>query len=90
MWIYIARRLLWLPFLLLAVSLVTFAMGRIVPGDPVQVMLGARYEPDSQVTKNLEAQFGLDKPFAVQYVNYVWDALHGDFGESYRYRGRAV
>ena len=51
MWIYIARRLLWLPFLLLAASLITFMLGRVAPGDPVQVMLGDRYDPESQVTK---------------------------------------
>ena len=90
MWLYIGRRLLWLPFLLLAVSLITFTLGRFGPGDPIQVMLGNRYDPDSEVTKNLEAQFGLDKPFVVQYANYIWGVLHGDFGESFRYRGRAV
>jgi ABC-type dipeptide/oligopeptide/nickel transport system permease component len=90
MWIYIARRILWLPFLLIAVSLVTFTLGRFGPGDPIQVMLGNRYDPDSEVTRNLEEQFGLDKSFVVQYTTYIWDALHGDFGESFRYRGRAV
>ena len=90
MWLYIGRRLVWLPFLLLAVSLITFTLGRFGPGDPIQVMLGNRYDPDSEVTKNLKAQFGLDKPFVVQYANYIWNVLHGDFGESFRYRGRAV
>jgi len=91
MWIYISRRLLWLPFLLLAASLITFTLGRFGPGDPVQVMLGARYDPDSEVTRNLRAQLGLDKSFAVQYKNYVWAVVrHGDFGESFRFRGRSV
>ncbi|MDP6070265.1 MAG: ABC transporter permease [SAR202 cluster bacterium] len=91
MWVYIARRLLWLPFLLVAVSFVTFTLGRFGPGDPVQVILGTRYDPDSEVTKNLEAQFGLDKPFIVQYADYMWGVIrHADFGESYRYRGREV
>ncbi len=90
MWLYITRRLLWLPFLLLIVSLVTFTLGRFGPGDPVQVALGNRYDPDSAATKNLRAQWGLDKPFAEQYVRYIWNALHGDFGESYRFRGRSV
>ena len=90
MWLYITRRLLWLPVLLLAVSLVTFTLGTYGPGDPVEVMLGNRYDPDSQVTKSLRKSLGLDRPFAVQYVSYIWDALHGDFGESYRFRGRPV
>ena len=90
MWLYITRRLLWLPFLLIAASLVTFTLGRFGPGDPVVVALGNRYEPDSAAANNLRAQWGLDKPFAQQYLNYVWNALQGDFGESYRFRGRAV
>ena len=91
MWTYIARRLAWLPFLLLAASLITFSLGRFGPGDPVQVMLGDRYDPDSEVTKNLRRQLGLDKSFVVQYKNYVWAVVrHGDFGESFRYRGRSV
>lgn len=91
MWIYITRRLLWLPFLLLATSFVTFTLGRFGPGDPVQVILGARYDPDSEVTRNLREQFGLDKPFIVQYRDYMWGVVrHGDFGESYRFRGREV
>ena len=39
MWLYIARRLLWIPFLLLGASIVTFTLGHYGPGDPVVVML---------------------------------------------------
>ncbi len=46
MWVYIARRVMWLPFLLLAASFVTFALGRFAPGDPVQVWLGQRYSEE--------------------------------------------
>ena len=88
MWIYIVRRLLWLPVLLFAVSAVTFTLGRFGPGDPVVVMLGVRYEPE--VADRLRHSLGLDKPFFVQYGNYMWRVLHGDFGESLRYRGRTV
>ena len=91
MWTYIARRLLWLPFLLLAASMITFILGRFAPGDPVQVMLGPRFDPDSEVTRNLRRQLDLDKSFVVQYKNYIWGVVrHGDFGESYRFRGRSV
>ena len=90
MWVYIVRRLAWLPLLLLAVSFITFTLGRFGPGDPVIVMLGNRYDPDSQVTKNLRRELGLDRPFHVQYVDYVWNFVQGDFGESLRFRGQAV
>ncbi len=86
--VYIARRLLWVPFLLLAASAVTFTLGRFGPGDPVEVILGVRY--DEVAADNIREQLGLNRPFAVQYGTYVWGALHGDFGESYRHRGRSV
>lgn len=90
MWIYIVRRLLWLPFLLFAVSLITFVLFHIVPGDPVVAMLGERYDPDSVVTKNLRREMGLDQPFFAAYGEYMWGFLRGDFGESFRYRTQPV
>ena len=88
MWIYIGRRMLWLPVILFAASLLTFTLGRFGPGDPVEVILGVRYE--EQAARNIRAQLGLDKRFDVQYREYMWGVLHGDFGESYRFRGRSV
>lgn len=88
MWVYIARRLLWLPVLLFATSIVTFTLVRFGPGDPAEIILGARY--DEQAAQNIRRQLGLDKPFGVQYATYMWGVLRGDFGESYRYRGRPV
>ena len=88
MWIYIARRLLWLPVLLIATSIVTFTLLRFGPGDPAEIILGARY--DEQAAANIRAQLGLDRPFGVQYATYMWGVMRGDFGESYRYRGRPV
>jgi peptide/nickel transport system permease protein len=88
MGIYILRRLMWLPFLLFAVTLVTFALGRFGPGDPVAVMLGNRYTEER--AKPLRHSLGLDRPFFVQYGDYMWGVLRGDLGESLRFRGRAV
>ncbi|MCH8205907.1 MAG: ABC transporter permease [Chloroflexi bacterium] len=88
MGIYVVRRLLWLPFLLFAVTLVTFALGRFGPGDPVVVMLGNRYTEER--AKPLRQALGLDRPFFVQYGDYMWGVLRGDLGESLRFRGRAV
>ncbi len=88
MWVYIARRLLWLPVLLVATSLVTFTLVRFGPGDPAEVILGMRYEEES--AQQIRRQLGLDRPFGVQYATYMWGVVRGDFGESYRYRGRAV
>ena len=88
MGIYIARRLLWLPFLLLAASLITFSLGRFGPGDPVRVMLGNRY--DEQIAARIRHEMGLDRPFAVQYADYMWGFVRGDFGVSLRYVGQPV
>ena len=85
MWIYIARRLAWLPFLLFAVSAVTFALGRFGPGDPVVVMLGARYTEEAGT--RLREQLGLNRNIVVQYGDYMWGFVRGDFGESLRFRG---
>lgn len=88
MWVYIGRRLLWLPVLLIATSLVTFTLVRFGPGDPAEVILGARY--NEQAAEQVRRQLGLDRPFGVQYATYMWGVVNGDLGESYRYRGRAV
>ena len=84
MWRYIARRILWLPFLLLAVSSVTFSLGMYGPGDPVQVMLGPKY--NEETAERLRKSLGLDRPVPVQYFDYVSGVIVGDFGESLRYR----
>jgi len=88
MWIYITRRLLWLPVLLLMVSAVTFVLGTYGPGDPVRVMLGTKY--DEETADRLRSSLGLDRPVIVQYADYISGAIRGDFGESLRYRGRSV
>lgn len=86
---YAARRLLWLPFLLIIVTFVTFALLRVGPGDPVQVWLGQHQ--NDEVRSRLRAQLGLDDPLVVQYVRYVEGvATRLDFGESFRYRGKSV
>ena len=82
MWRYIARRILWLPFLLLAVSSVTFSLGMYGPGDPVQVMLGPKY--NEETAERLRKSLGLDRPVPVQYFDYVSGVIVGDFGESLR------
>ena len=85
---YILRRLLWLPVILLVVSFVTFVMGRYGPGDPVQVLMGTKYDPAA--AERLREQLGLNDNILIQYGRYVGNVVRGDFGESYKYRGRTV
>lgn len=85
---YIARRLAWLPIILLIVSFITFVMGRFGPGDPVQILMGQHSDP--QVVERIREQRGLNDNVFVQYGRYLRDVTRGDFGESFKYRGRSV
>src|SRR6266705_2533805 len=79
---YVLRRLLVaVPMLLGAMSIVFVAM-RILPGDPCVAMMGdqATTEALADCTKNL----GLNRPLAVQYVDYLWRSIRFDFGNSFR------
>lgn len=85
---YVARRLLWTPVLLFIVSFITFVLGQFGPGDPVQILMDQYADPE--VVQRIREQRGLDDPVAVQYVRYITGVFQGDFGESFKYRGRSV
>src|SRR5262245_9434853 len=79
---YVVRRLVVaIPMLLGAMSIVFFAM-RVLPGDPCVAMMGdqATTEALADCTRNL----GLQRPLAVQYVDYLWRSVQFDFGKSFR------
>jgi peptide/nickel transport system permease protein len=84
----LARLTLLVP-VLLGVSIVTFSLIRLVPGDPVTVILG----PDARTTPAqvaaIRAAFGLDEPAPVQYVRWMGRVLSGDLGTSFR-TGRSL
>ncbi len=65
----------------LGVTLLTFAMIRLVPGDPILLMAGERGMDDARY-QQLMAEMGFDKPILVQYGTYLSDMAHGDFGKS--------
>ncbi len=65
----------------IGVTLLTFSLIHLIPGDPVMLMAGER-GIDPQRHARLKAQLGLDKPLPVQYANYVKGILHGDLGKS--------
>jgi len=85
---YILNRLIWLPIILLIVSFITFALGRFGPGDPVEVLMG-QYA-DEQVVERIREQRGFNDPIVIQYGRYIGNVVRGDFGESFKYRGRTV
>ncbi len=66
---------------LVGVSVVAFALIRLIPGDPVEIMMGER-RLDPAAHAALIQQLGLDQPLPVQYFDYVSGLLHGDLGRS--------
>jgi ABC-type dipeptide/oligopeptide/nickel transport system permease component len=84
---YLARRLLLLVPTLFGVTLITFLMLRLAPGDPVAIMLG-EFASGERVAQ-LRQELGLDRPLPVQYLKFAERALRGDLGTSIRSR-RAV
>ncbi len=85
---YILHRMVWLPIILLIVSFITFALGRFGPGDPVEVLMGQYADP--VVIERIREQRGLNDNIMVQYGRYLKNVVQGDFGESFKYRGRTV
>jgi peptide/nickel transport system permease protein len=81
---YIIRRLLSAIPVLAGVLLVTFALARMIPGDPCTAMLGEKATPEICARFNREK--GLDQPIPVQFGIYALDVLRGDLGESIRFR----
>ncbi|HKW20926.1 MAG TPA: ABC transporter permease [Ktedonobacterales bacterium] len=77
---YVARRLLFMLPVALLVSFVTFMLIHLVPGDPARVLLGEEATPQSVAA--LRQQLGLDRPLGVQYGLWLWQAIHGNLGES--------
>ena len=80
----IKRFMLFIPTLLL-VTLMVFALMRLVPGDPAELLLMG-FEGDGQFSgqqlANLRSKLGTDRPLAVQYLDWIWGMLRGDFGVS--------
>ena len=79
--LYIAKRLVMSVFVLLGVTLVTFILMNVVPGDPVLIMLGQ--DADPVIAAQLRAELGMDRSLVVQYLSFVGNALQGDLGRSY-------
>jgi peptide/nickel transport system permease protein len=65
------------------VTIISFLLLQIVPGDPVIQILGAKATPAQQ--EILRHELGLDKPIVVQYFNWIGGIFHGDFGKSIIY-----
>jgi peptide/nickel transport system permease protein len=79
---FVARRLLYLVPVLLAVSLLTFLIASLLPGDLAYVILGDQATPEKVAA--LRHDMGLDQPIWWRYLSWLGHVLQGDFGRSFR------
>ena len=79
---FVARRLLYLMPVLVAVSLLTFLIASLLPGDLAYVILGDQATPEK--VEALRHDMGLDQPVWWRYISWLGHVLQGDFGRSFR------
>ena len=79
---YVGRRLIFVLPQLFGILFISFALIKMIPGDPAVLMLGPNAS-ESALTA-LRSDLGLDKPFLEQFGIYVWKVLHGDLGMSWQ------
>ena len=80
---YIARRVVALAVTLFFVSVLVFVVIRVLPGDAAMIILGTEGSPEA--VARLRAAMGLDRPIAVQYLEWIGRAVRGDLGRSIQY-----
>jgi len=80
---YIAERLIYTVILLFLVSILIFALVRLLPGDPIAAAAMANTDlADKRIMADLRAHFGLDRPVHIQYVIWLKDFIRGEWGKS--------
>lgn len=83
---YIIKRLIQLVPVLLGITFLTFALIYFSPGDPAAMLLSATgIAPSPELIQKVREDMGLNKPFLIQYLNWLGGVLKGDFGNSYKY-----
>jgi len=80
---YITKRLLIMVPLLFGITLITFTVIHLAPGNPVEVQTEMSLKVSAQAKENLKKLYGLDKPLHVQYVDWLKRLLKFDFGKSF-------
>jgi peptide/nickel transport system permease protein len=86
---FILRRLAYAIPTLLGISIITFVIVHLAPGDPIRLYtFGSR--ATNEDIEALRHVYGLDQPLPIQYVNWMWKVLHLDFGQSFIYHQDAA
>ncbi|WP_176085723.1 ABC transporter permease subunit [Martelella sp. HB161492] len=78
---FILGKLLLIVPTFIGITIVAFGFVRVLPGDPILLMAG-EHGISPERYQELVHQFGYDRPIVIQYFDYVWGLLHGDFGIS--------
>ncbi|MBI1800364.1 MAG: ABC transporter permease, partial [Chloroflexi bacterium] len=87
---YTAERLFWMIPTMLAMSLIIFLVMHATPGSPLDPQALNANPLTREAQEKLAAKYGLDKPLHEQFVTYLWNVVHLDFGVSYVLRDREV
>jgi peptide/nickel transport system permease protein len=91
MLLYITRRLLQGILIIFLVSVITFVIMRLLPGDPLMLLLGeGRIKMTNELREAIRHKWGFDRPYYEQYLIWIASLLRGDFGESLVRRGVPV
>ncbi len=85
---YLIRRILMLVPTLIAITMISFFILQVVPGDPARAMAGI--EADEKDVQAIRHQLGLDRPIYVQYGIFLKNVARGNFGESIRSRDDVI
>jgi peptide/nickel transport system permease protein len=89
-WSYLIRRTLILIPLMIGLSIVMFALIHAAPGDPVVAMMGPTAASNPRYVEQARANLGLDDSLPEQYITWLSNLLHGDFGTSYTFGNKPV
>jgi peptide/nickel transport system permease protein len=83
--VYLAQRLAVALLTLFGMSVVIFVLLRLAPGDIVDILFSTAGYVDPAARRTIMRELGIDRPLVVQYLDWIWQILHGDLGKSYRY-----
>ena len=88
---YIIKRILISIPMIFAISFIAFCLINLIPSDPAEVSLRLNdITPTAEMIEITRVELGLDRPFLIRYIDWLWKSLHLDFGNSYVNTDRKV
>ena len=83
---FILRRLIQAIPTFLGITVISFVLMRLAPGDPITLMVGGAQDLTPENYAELRRAYGLDQPLPVQYADWLGHVLRGDLGQSFLYK----